>query len=141
MAHILVVDDDCLVRAVLREVLKLNKHDVTEASNALEALDIVDPNALPDLVFMDYQMPGHSGVDCARRLKALYPSLKIIMITGYFGTDDDGYLVANKDLFADVILKPFQVKDVIATVESALGIREREPGRLAGCSTAARQSL
>jgi YesN/AraC family two-component response regulator len=93
MANILVVDDDCLVRTILKEVLKLNKHNVAEASNGQEALYIIDPNAPPDLIFMDYQMPGHNGVDCAKRLKALYPSLKIIIISGYFGLDDDGWVL------------------------------------------------
>jgi CheY-like chemotaxis protein len=93
MANILVVDDDCLVRTILKEVLKLNKHNVAEASKGQEALYIIDPNALPDLIFMDYQMPGHKGVDCAKRLKALYPSLKIIIISGYFGLDDDGWVL------------------------------------------------
>ncbi|MEJ2695734.1 MAG: response regulator [Candidatus Sulfobium sp.] len=133
MSNILVVDDDCLVRIILREVLRLNNHNVREASNGQEALDMIDPNALPDLIFMDYLMPGHSGIDCAKQLKALYPSLKIVIISGYCGIDDDGYLIANKHLFADIILKPFQIKYVVTTVEHALGISGQSKGRLVGC--------
>lgn len=120
MANILVVDDDCLVRNILKEVLRLNKHNVTEASDGQEALDAINPNALPDLIFMDYQMPRRSGIDSARELKTVYPSLKIVLISGSFGIDDDGYLVANKNLFTDIILKPFQIKDIIGTVEYCL---------------------
>jgi CheY-like chemotaxis protein len=120
MANIMVVDDDLLVRTVLREVLKINRHNVVEASNGQEALDLVTPGALPDLIFMDYNMPGRSGIDCARQLKARYPSLKIVMISGHFGFDD-GYLVANRHLFTDIIVKPFQIKDVVSTVDSVLG--------------------
>jgi two-component system cell cycle response regulator CpdR len=123
MANILVVDDDCLVRTILKEVLRLHGHNVLEASDGDEALDIIDPNALPDLIFMDYRMPRHSGIDCARQVKALYPSLKIVLISGYAGFDDDGYLIANKHLFIDVILKPFHIKDVVSTVEYALGVK------------------
>ena len=136
MATILVVDDDVLVRNVLKEVLKLNKHNVVEASDGQEALDIINPNALPDLIFMDHQMPRRSGIDCAKRLKTLYPSLKIILISGSFGIDDDGYLAANKYLFTDIILKPFQIKDVVRTVEYALGGKAQERTKyLECCST------
>jgi CheY-like chemotaxis protein len=121
MATILVVDDEYLIRSVLKEVLKLNKHAVLEAADGVEAIDIIDPDALPDLIFIDHQMPRLNGIDCARKLKALYPSLKIILITGSFGIDDDGYLAANKHLFTDILLKPFGIKDVISAAEYALG--------------------
>jgi CheY-like chemotaxis protein len=121
MATILVVDDDYLIRDLLRQVLTLNKHNVMEASDGLEALMTINPNELPELIFMDHQMPRLSGVDCAKQLKTLYPSLKIILISGSFGINDDGYLAAHKYLFTDIILKPFQIKDVVRTVEYALG--------------------
>jgi CheY-like chemotaxis protein len=92
------------------------------------------------MIFMDYQMPGHGGIECARQLKALYPSLKIVMISGHFGFDDDGYLVANKHLFTDVILKPFQIKDVVGTVDYVLGTGAQEKGTLFECSNTAQQS-
>jgi CheY-like chemotaxis protein len=140
MANIMVVDDDSLVRAILKEVLKLNMHNVVEASNGPEALDLINPNTLPDLIFMDYQMPGHSGIDCAKRLKALYPYLKIVMISGHFGLDDDGYLVANKHLFADVILKPFRIKEVVSTVDYVLGTTAQEKRTPFESSNTAQQS-
>ena len=126
MANILVVDDDYLVRRILREVLILKKHNVLEASDGIEALKTINPNAVPDLIFMDHQMPRLSGIDCARQLKRLYPSLKIILISGSLGIDDDGYLAANKYLFKDIILKPFRIKDVVSTVEYALGNTAQE---------------
>jgi DNA-binding NtrC family response regulator len=122
MANILVVDDDSLVRTILCEVLRLNHHTVMEASNAQEAVDMIDPNAVPDLIIMDYLMPRHNGIECAGQLKALYPSLRIVLISGHFGIDSDGRYAANKHLFADVIVKPFHIKDVVSTVEYALGV-------------------
>ncbi len=119
MATILVVDDEYLIRSVLKEVLKLNKHTVMEASDGIEAIDTVDSDALPDLIFMDHQMPRLNGVDCTRQLKTLYPSLKVILISGSFGIDD-GYLAANKHLFTDILLKPFSIKDVVNVVQYAL---------------------
>lgn len=138
MANILVVDDDYHVRNILREVLTLNKHNVLEASDGVEALDAINPDSPPALIFMDHQMPRLSGIDCARQLKGLYPSLKIVLISGSLGVDDDGYLAANKHLFTDIILKPFRIKDVVSTVEYALGCKVQERMKFLECSNIAR---
>jgi len=121
MANLLVVDDDYLIRSLLKQVLTFNKHNVTEASDGMEALKAINPKSPPDLIFMDHQMPKLGGIDCARQLKTLYPSLKIVLISGSFGIDDDGSLAANKYLFTDILLKPFQIKDVVSAVEYVLG--------------------
>ncbi len=131
MANILVVDDDSLVRNLLTRVLRLNRHTVFEASDGMAALTTIDPNALPDLIFMDHQMPRLSGIECTKYIKTLYPSLKIILISGSFGIYDDGYPVAYKHLFSDIILKPFQIKDVISATEYALGSKAEEKIKLA----------
>ncbi len=137
MASILVVDDEYVVRNLLTQILKLNKHTVTEASDGVEALKKINPNALPDLIFMDHQMPNLTGIECAKSIKALYPFLKIVLISGSFGIDDDGYLFANKHLFSDVILKPFQIKDVVNAVEYTLGREKQKRMEFSGCSNAA----
>ena len=132
MASILVVDDDSVIRSMVKQVLTLHHHSVAEASDGMEALDAVNPESLPDLIFMDHQMPRLGGMDCARQLKTLYPSLKIILVSGSFGINDDGCLAVNKHLFTDVILKPFRIKDIIYSVEHALGkvpcFEEASPG-------------
>lgn len=132
MANILVVDDDYDIRNLLKQVLTLDKHNVLEASDGIEALKMIDPNALPDLIFMDRQMPNLIGIECAKSIKALYPFLKIVLMSGSFGTDDHGYLFANTHLFSDIILKPFQIKDVVSTVEYTLGSDAQEKIVLAG---------
>ena len=138
MATIMVVDDDFLIRNFLNRLLTLHKHNVVEASDGLEALDAMGQDSLPDLIFMDHQMPRPAGVDCSRQLKTLYPSLKIVLMSGSFGIDDDGYLAANKDLFIDILLKPFCIKDVISAVEYALRDEAQEELLLAQCSNARR---
>ncbi len=137
MADILVVDDEYLVRNLLKQVLKLSNHTVVEASDGLEALEKINSNALPDLILMDHQMPKFNGIDCARRLKKQYPFLKIVLISGCFGIDDDGYLAATKYLFEDIILKPFQIKEVISTVEYCLGVKTPERMKFYGWSNTA----
>ncbi len=71
MATILVVDDDVLVRSVLKRILNMNRHEVIEAQDGQEALELIDPNALPDLILMDHLMPRLNGIDCAKRLRNL----------------------------------------------------------------------
>jgi CheY-like chemotaxis protein len=120
LATIMVVDDDNMIRCLLRQILTLQQHIVVEAADGMETLDIIRAASPPDLIFMDHQMPRLSGVDCARQLRTLYPCLKIVLMSGSFGLDDDGYLAANKYLFTDVILKPFRIQDIVSTVEYAL---------------------
>ena len=121
MANVLVVDDEYVIRTLLKRVLLRNRHNVLEASDGREALQSIDPELPPDLILMDHQMPALSGIECAKSLKVLYPSLKIVLISGSFGSYDDGALVAHKHLFSDIILKPFQINDVMRTVEHTLG--------------------
>lgn len=130
MATILVVDDEYAVRSLLKQVLTIHRHNVLEASDGTEALKAIAPNALPDLIFMDHQMPNLSGIESAKSIKSLYPFLKIVLISGSFGINDDGYLVANKHLFSDIILKPFQIKDVVRAVEYTLGSEAQEKRNL-----------
>ncbi|HXX53516.1 MAG TPA: response regulator [Thermodesulfovibrionales bacterium] len=137
MANILVVDNDYFIRTLLRELLTYDKHDVQVASDGLEVLETFSLTAPPDLIFMDHQMPRLSGIDCARQLKTRFPSLQIVLISGSFGVDDDGYLARNKYLFADILLKPFGIKDVVCTVEYALGGKARGGMQLFECCNVA----
>ncbi len=121
MATIMVVDDEYVIRNLLKQVLRLNKHTVVEAPDGREALNLIDPTSPPDLILLDHQMPNLSGIECAKAIKDSNPSQKIVLVSGSFGNYDDGYLLANKHLFEDIILKPFLIKDVVSTVTEALG--------------------
>lgn len=80
--RVAVVEDDAAVRGGL-EVL-INNSDscrcIAAFSNAEEAL-VRLPALQPDVVLMDIQLPGLSGIDCIRRLKELQPKLQIMMLT------------------------------------------------------------
>ncbi|HET6514039.1 MAG TPA: response regulator [Thermodesulfovibrionales bacterium] len=126
MANILVVDDEDVIRYALYEVLERYGHIVTEASDGMEALDVINRNPPPDLILMNHQMPRLSGIDCARQLRTVHPSLKIVLMSSSFGIDDDGYLASNKHSFTDILLKPFRLRDMVSTVEYALERKEQE---------------
>jgi len=78
--RILVVEDQEPVRACLRMMLELEGHQVTEASNGAEALNLFASGHF-DLVITDLEMPVMKGNELAVSLKLLAPSLPILMIT------------------------------------------------------------
>ncbi len=85
---ILVVDDDPPTCVVLRELL-LDQYDVVEAGNGMEALDAVSTEK-PDLILLDYEMPGMTGKDVVRilREKAEGAAYRIILVTGRSSLED-----------------------------------------------------
>jgi len=83
------VDDNALFLEGLRNMLQVHGLEVVGmAASAEEALDSV-AEINPDCVLMDIQMPGRSGIEATRILKANYPQLKIVLITI---AEDENYL-------------------------------------------------
>ena len=78
--RILVVEDQESVRVCLRMMLQLEGHQVTEASNGADALNLFASGHF-DLVITDLEMPVMKGNELAVRIKLLAPSLPILMIT------------------------------------------------------------
>jgi two-component system cell cycle response regulator CpdR len=78
--RVLVVEDQEPVRACLRMMLELEGHQVTEASNGAEALNLFASGHF-DLVITDFEMPVMNGNVLAVRIKQLSPSLPILMIS------------------------------------------------------------
>ncbi|MGG1515881.1 response regulator transcription factor [Paenibacillus oryzisoli] len=112
MYRVVVVDDREIVRAGLRMLLEsCGSYEVAgEAANGEEALSQVVKLA-PDLLLTDLKMPGIPIIEGARVLKALFPQLKIMIITAFDESEDiyralnagvDGYLM--KDTSPETIL-------------------------------------
>jgi PAS domain S-box-containing protein len=120
-ATILIVDDQQDVREVIMAQLESLGHRVLAASNGRAALDFFAPEAAPiDLLIADYAMPGMTGFELARTLRADRPELAIIMITGYADTD----LVGKLDGLA-LLRKPYRIADLARHVDAALVSRSR----------------
>jgi DNA-binding NarL/FixJ family response regulator len=84
LQKILIVDDNSLFRRVFREGIHAQCRSliISEAENGEEALLKV-PTFLPDLIFMDIQLPDTNGLELTRRIKGLYPDIKIVVLTSY----------------------------------------------------------
>ena len=66
--HILVVDDEAKNRELLRDVLEVKGHRVTEAENGERALELAQEE--PDVILLDVMMPGLDGYEVCKRLKS-----------------------------------------------------------------------
>lgn len=120
MAKILIVDDDAANRHLLAVVLGRAGHDVLEAAGGDEAIDIAR-SARPHLVIVDLHMPGMSGAQLVKHLRA-FPEFKDVKIALYTGTRIDAML---EDFMAmhgvqHVIPKPCEPHECIRIVSDAL---------------------
>jgi DNA-binding response OmpR family regulator len=116
MTHVLVVDDDAMVREVVLSYLRAEKYDVSEASDGEEALALF-AHQLPDLVVLDVMLPGIDGLEVCRRMRAT-TTLPIIMLTA-LGSESDR--VVGLELGADdYVTKPFSPRELVLRVGSVL---------------------
>jgi len=91
--RVLVVDDHEVVRLGLRTLLsqQADIEVVGEAATAAEAVNQVSSLA-PDVVLLDVRLPGRSGIEACRQIKARRPETRIVMLTSY--TDDEALFEA-----------------------------------------------
>lgn len=114
--HILVVDDDLKIRALLGRFLSSNGFRVTEAGDAAAARAYMRGLAF-DLVLLDVMMPGESGLSLARDLKATRP-VPICMLTALADPEDRiSGLEAGVD---DYVSKPFEPRELLLRIKNIL---------------------
>lgn len=87
--RVLVIDDEEEVRALLGEMLAADGHDVVEAASGVEGLGCLDGQRGIDVVLSDLGMPGMTGWEVARAVKARHPELPVVLVTGW-GEDPVG---------------------------------------------------
>ena len=79
---LLLVDDDGVYRERLAKAITARGYEVRTAADAEAAVALAEAES-PELAVLDLRMPGESGLDLLRRLKAIDPTTKILMLTGY----------------------------------------------------------
>ena len=123
-ANILLVEDEPAIQELIAANLGRAGHHVVRAGDAETAQRIVR-DALPDLVLLDWMLPGMSGIELARRLRAdeRTRAIPIIMLTAR-GEEQDK--VAGLEMGADdYITKPFSPRELVARIKAVL--RRRAP--------------
>ncbi len=116
---VLVVEDKDLNRKIVRIVLKSKGYSVLEATNAEEALEILQAQ-IPDLILMDIALPGMSGEELTRQIKGTpqWRHLPIIALTAHaMKGDREQFLKAGCD---DYISKPINTRLLAELVENYL---------------------
>jgi CheY-like chemotaxis protein len=83
-SKVLIVEDSTLFRQLLKEMLvdRIPSIEIHEAVNGEEAFREVETSR-PDLIFMDIRLPGENGLELTKRIKARYPDIIVIILTGY----------------------------------------------------------
>ncbi|HET9399868.1 MAG TPA: response regulator transcription factor [Candidatus Acidoferrales bacterium] len=118
MSHgtILVVDDEPQIRRVMRTALSAQGYAVAEAKSGEEALDQVR-DSRPDLVLLDVNMPGMTGLDACREIRS-GSDVPIVMLTVRNSERDKvSALDAGAD---DYVVKPFGIEELLARIRAAL---------------------
>ena len=125
--NILVVEDEDAIREMLTMVLEQSGFNVLATADASEAELKLEDN-LPDLIVLDWMLPGLSGVEWAGRLKrdTTYATLPIILVTAR-GEEEDK--VRGLEIGADdYMTKPFSPKELVARIKAVL----RRSGKVTG---------
>jgi CheY-like chemotaxis protein len=112
------VDDDAHVREAASEMLGDLGLDVVEASSGPEALDLSLPGQV-SVAVLDYAMPGMTGTELAGHLRARWPGLPVIFVTGY---SEIGELIGSSGARETVLRKPYREEDLRKAIGVALGL-------------------
>jgi len=119
LAHILIVDDELMMRFLIRHVLESAGHSISEAQNGRVAFDMLDmyPHLI-DLIVLDFQMPLMNGMEFLSTLRHEVTSPPIIVLTADRASIHEA--VAHK--VSGHLTKPFRTRALIDMVNSRLNI-------------------
>jgi CheY-like chemotaxis protein len=117
MAHVLVVDDEDLVRRTVRTALERRNHRVSEAGNGLEALEVLSREDI-QVAVVDIVMPVMGGLHLTSEIERRYPKVKVIAVTAWDQQPKMSLLEAARDLGAKATIpKPFTMASLCDLVE------------------------
>jgi DNA-binding NtrC family response regulator len=117
MLHILIVDDEALIRWSIGETLAHAGYDVSEAGNAKETLQRLSVAPLPDVILLDFRLPDSTDLKLLETVRRLAPKSPVVMMTAY-GTPamQAGALAFGAHR---VVSKPIEMRDVLPLVQEA----------------------
>ena len=119
--RILIVDDEESIRKALRLTLAKAGYDVVEAGDGAQGIDAIGANDNPlmvDIIICDIRMPQVNGLEAIAYFRQQYPSVPVLVLTGY----PDIQLATDllKQGVADYLVKPVERDKLVACVERAM---------------------
>ena len=124
LGRVLVVDDEDSIRSVLRMMLTQAGYDVEEADDggkAVEGLNSGDNPLMLDAIICDIRMPRINGVEAIAYFRAQYPSLPVIVLTGYH--DEPLASSLRRQGIVEFLEKPAEREQILASVAQAIAGR------------------
>ena len=117
MPYVLIVDDDDLTRRSLAQALRLHRYDVAEAGDMREALAHLSAGPC-DVVLLDLCLPETLGIDGLALMKAEFPDVQVVIVTGTATVDDA--VDCMKGGASDLLTKPVRVARLLEAVARAM---------------------
>ncbi|MDF2117907.1 response regulator transcription factor [Roseiarcaceae bacterium H3SJ34-1] len=114
--HICIVDDDAQIRLLVSQYLRRHGYQVSAAADARSGTELLSSTTF-DLVILDVMLPGRSGLDLCREIRAS-SSLPIIMLTAR--GDENDRIVGLEVGADDYITKPFSSRELLARIRAVL---------------------
>ena len=116
-SHILVVEDEAKLAQFIKMELEFEEYQVTHAADGFAGLSAAR-EVKPDLILLDWMLPGISGPEICRRLRQTGDKVPIILLTA---KDEVGDRVTGLDAGADdYVVKPFSIEELLARVRAGL---------------------
>ena len=124
LGRVLVVDDEDSIRSVLRMMLTQAGYDVEEADDGGKAVEVWNSGDNPlmlDAIICDIRMPRINGVEAIAYFRAQYPSLPVIVLTGYH--DEPLASSLRRQGIVEFLEKPAEREQILASVAQAIAGR------------------
>lgn len=118
MADILVAEDDTAVQSFVARALAHRGHNVTSVEDGVQALEALGGGSRYDLLITDIVMPSLDGIGLALKVAKEYPSLPVLLMTGYSAERQRAHNL--EELICEVITKPFTLLEICEAAEAAL---------------------
>ena len=130
MATVMIVDDEELIRSMIRKSLIRIGYNVLEAENGIKAMEIVGKEHI-DMIISDLVMPEKGGIELMIELKNIFPNIKKIAISGKLPTENTSISDLAERFNVDAVFsKPFELFDLLKTVQALVPATELKTNEL-----------
>ena len=121
MPTILLVEDEDMLRGLIRELLQSKGYNVYVASCGEEALEVSAAEKTIDLLLTDVMMPNMSGSELMEKIRENRPDLKVLFMSGYTGGSNANIHESLEQQGVSFLQKPFRLHTLLDQVKSILG--------------------